>query len=356
MAIATYQTKQGRRYKAEMYANGKRIASKRGFQTKKEARDWLRDAEKAPVQPQHQRQTLITFEQLANAYLTEIQDRRKRNTYIYKRGTFRRVLAFSGYTTLLRDVTRDHLAEYLRIQKEERGEKAANCDLREISTLFKWGMKHGHTVHNPAISIESYATKSYVRYVPPAEDIAAVRMASTKEERQIIDTLYFTAARLSEVLGMTWEDVNFEARALRLWTSKRRGGNKEPRVLGIHDDLHGLLWGIWQERDKTNPYVFPNPLTGVPYHRISGFIRDLFKRVCERAGLEKPFTAHAIRHHVASRISDSHKATTRQIQKFLGHMNVRTTEIYLHELHVDHSILDAFNTPENTTSKAQNDT
>ncbi|MCG8530633.1 MAG: tyrosine-type recombinase/integrase [Desulfovibrionales bacterium] len=60
----------------------------------------------------------------------------------------------------------------------------------------------------------------------------------------------------------------------------------------------------------------------------------------------KLFTAHCIRHHVASRLADSRKATHRQIQMFLGHMNIRTTETYLHELDMDRDIVDAFDDPE----------
>lgn len=46
----------------------------------------------------------------------------------------------------------------------------------------------------------------------------------------------------------------------------------------------------------------------------------------------KTFTMHAIRHLVASILSDSHKASPRQIQAFLGHQRIDTTENYLHEI------------------------
>lgn len=356
MAVRQYKTKQGKRYQAELYIDGQRVGSKSGFETKKDAKEWLFEASRtwkaSALKP-----TPTAFSALANDYLTEISDRRKRNTYVYKRGTFRRVLAFLGGDISINDVTRETLISYLAAQKDERGAKAANCDLREISTLFNWAMKHGRMQTNPARPIEPYAEESYVRYVPPAEDIAAVRLAATAEERAIIDTLYYTAARLTEILTMTWEDVNFEARAVRLWTSKRRGGNREPRVIGMHNELYKVLWSLWETRDKSSQYVFTNPLTGDKYHRGSGFVRDLFKRACGRAGLERPFTAHCIRHHVASRLSDSRKATHRQIQQFLGHMNLRTTETYLHELQVDHDILNAFDLQApDEDSCAQNDT
>lgn len=343
MSINKYKTKKGVRYQAILHLKGKRIASKGGFETKRAAKRWLSEEETAWNLSAGATKTDMDFESLARVYLDEIEDRRKRNTYIYKRSTFRRIIEF--YDRLpLSEINRTVVAEYIRTQKDERGPKAANRDLKEMVTLFNWAIRQGLMMGNPARQVEPYAEETYVRYVPPAEDIAAARMAATPQERNVIDTLYYTAARLSEILEMTWEDVNFEAGAIRLWTSKRRGGNKEPRVLAMHNELQKLLKSMWNKRDTKSPYVFVNENNGQPFTRHTPFIRDLFSTVCKRAEIE-PFTAHCIRHHVASRLADSRKATARQIQLFLGHMNLKTTETYLHELQVDHDILTAFDDP-----------
>ncbi|OEU66211.1 MAG: hypothetical protein BA863_09215 [Desulfovibrio sp. S3730MH75] len=298
----------------------------------------------------------MDFELLASKYLDEIQDRKKRNTYIYKRSTFRRFISyFHPARVVLSELNLDIIANYHRAQKEARGPKAANCDLRELRTIFNWAIKRDHMIKNPARQVDYYSEEDFVRYVPPAEDISAVRMAATPEERLFFDALYFTAARLSEILNLTWEDINLESRAIRLWTSKRAAGNKQPRVLAIHDELYKLLSTAWDNRDKTSSYVFTNPLTGNPYTRHNAFVKDMFKRLCERANLERTFTAHCIRHHVASRIVDSRKATLRQLQSFLGHMNSKVTDKYVHELQVDHSIMDAFESSDPEADTAQNE-
>ncbi|WP_243546172.1 tyrosine-type recombinase/integrase [Pseudodesulfovibrio tunisiensis] len=348
MAVNKYKTKAGVRYQAILYVKGQRVAFKSGFKTKKDAKKWL-TKEEDQWQFSGSSRTAMDFEELADLYLDEVRDRRKRNTFIYKRSTFRRVLEYFNFRLPLKEINRDILAAYVRDQKKVRGSKAANCDLREIGTLFNWAIRRGHMIANPARQIEPYAEEAYVRYVPPAEDIAAVRMAANPEERRIFDTLYYTAARLSEILNLTWEDINFDAKVIRLWTSKRRDGNREARLLGMHPELEKVLRDAWKKRDPQSPYVFTNPQNGQKYTRHTEFIRLLFKRLCKKANLRKPFTAHCIRHHVASRFADSHKATHRQIQQFLGHMNLRTTETYLHELHVDHEILNAFDEEEKET-------
>jgi len=57
----------------------------------------------------------------------------------------------------------------------------------------------------------------------------------------------------------------------------------------------------------------------------------LMENLCARARV-KSFTFHSIRHHVASILKDSGKATVPQIQKFLRHRRMTTTENYLHDL------------------------
>ncbi|XPV77706.1 MAG: tyrosine-type recombinase/integrase [Desulfovibrio sp.] len=342
MSVNKYKTKAGIRYQGILHVQGTRVATQSGFLTKKEAKAWVHQEEQR-WDKDRPNVTRMDFVGLANLYLTEVKDRRKHNTYVYKRGTFRRVLSFFKNTRLsLNEISRNHIAAFHMEQKNKRGAKAANRDLKELVTIFNWANRQDYMTKNPARQVEPYAESSYVRYVPPTEDVEAVRLVATDQERQFIDALYFTAARLSEILELKWEDINFSSSAIRLWTSKRKGGNKEPRVLGMHRDLQEMLLEMWGTRDPSEPYVFINPHTGRKYTRHSDPVRLLFKRVCKRAGLAQPFTAHCIRHHVASRMADSRKATHRQIQQFLGHMNLRTTETYLHDLQVDHDILDTF--------------
>jgi integrase len=278
---------------------------------------------------------------LAGNYLSWVEPRRNRNTYIVKRSIVRRFLAWlPNPKTPASELSRHTISEYHHSALTERGPKAANRDLKEISIFFNWSIKEGYLFVNPCRNIEPFAEKSFARYVPPAQDLAAVRMAATVEERDIIDAIYYTAGRLGEVLALNWDDVNFDAGAIRLWTSKRRGGNKEPRILAMHPELSAMLRR--RHAEDLSEWVFPHP--DYPEHhytRHHAFIVGLFRNVCERAGV-KPFTAHCVRHFIASAMADSRKATSRQIQQFLGHMNLRTTEIYLHELRTDVDILGAF--------------
>jgi integrase len=116
---------------------------------------------------------------------------------------------------------------------------------------------------------------------------------------------------------------------IRLWTRKRRRSQLEQNLLPMTDKLHAVLCARWKERDTEALYVFHKNRRMLS--RDSDFIRHMMGRLCDRAGV-KPFGFHAIRHHVASVIEDSGKATMKEIQLFLRHKRQATTENYLHEM------------------------
>ena len=158
--------------------------------------------------------------------------------------------------------------------------------------------------------------------------ILKVLMAADPEDMDLIMVLYHTAGRTSEVLNLTWEDVNFEGRWVRLWTRKRRGGELQEDKLAMTDTLYNILWHRWNNRDKASAYVFHNE-DGSPYTYTQK--RYTMQRLCRKAGV-KTFGFHAIRHHVASILADSGKASLSQIQKMLRHRRMTTTDGYIKTL------------------------
>ena len=98
----------------------------------------------------------------------------------------------------------------------------------------------------------------------------------------------------------------------------------------MNGTLHEILSRRWEKRDKQSPYVFPDPRSG----EQASYQRSLMKSLCEKAGV-KEFGFHAIRHHVASLLNDTGKASMKQIQRLLRHRRQNTTEVYLHSIDND---------------------
>ena len=95
--------------------------------------------------------------------------------------------------------------------------------------------------------------------------------------------------------------------------------------------LYHVLHNRWKRRDKTNPYVF---------HFSGHKLRYMMERLCKRAEV-KPFGFHALRRYVASVLADTHKVSSKTIQRILRHKNVSTTERYIQNINHDlESIMD----------------
>ena len=308
---------QGRQHKRE------------GFKTKDEAAAWMA-AEKRRLRNLPRDSTPTTsFAGLATRYVEHCKARMQQNTWRAKQLYFIRFLDFLHADPPIDSITKIQLLDFLESIRLKLGNKNANRHRKDIKALFTWGALHDLVKANPVKAIQPFPEERTIKYVPPAEDIDKVLMAANQEEMDLLICIYHTGGRIGEILKLAWEDVNFEKKSITLWTRKRRGGQLEPDPLAIGAKLLDVLMRRWGERNKETPYVFHRK-DGKPY-TYDGKPRRLMGRLCEKAGV-KSFGYHAIRHHVASIIADSGKATLGQIQKFLRHRRQATTEGYLHEL------------------------
>ncbi|MDH5525652.1 MAG: site-specific integrase [Desulfobulbaceae bacterium] len=88
---------------------------------------------------------------------------------------------------------------------------------------------------------------------------------------------------------------------------------------------------MWNRINKNYPWVFADKEGKQLTYSTK---RYMMERLCKKAGI-KPFSFHAIRHHVASILSDSGKASLGQIQKLLRHRRSTTTDNYLKTLNTN---------------------
>ena len=95
-----------------------------------------------------------------------------------------------------------------------------------------------------------------------------------------------------------------------------------------------------------------HPNYGKPYTQRRRILRSL----CKRAGV-RYFSYHALRRFVALVLADRHKVSSKQIQRFLRHKNLRTTEVHIHSLTDDlrqtADLLSETNLPEGFTRRGK---
>lgn len=164
---------------------------------------------------------------------------------------------------------------------------------------------------------------------PPADLLGPVL-------RVIILTAAMTGIRQSELLGLRWRDIDWEAQRIRVRNAYVRGeysaeGKSDlstRRSVPMADRLAREIdrWSRRSFHAGPDDLVFAHPSTGRPDDRSK--VTKRFKAACVDAGV-RPIRFHDLRHTFATRLAASGESL-RTIQEFLGHADAKTTQIYAH--------------------------
>lgn len=152
----------------------------------------------------------------------------------------------------------------------------------------------------------------------------------TRRDRAIIEVLYGTGARISEVAGLGLSDLDLDARLLRLM-----GKGRKERIVPLGRAATNALVE-WLQDGR------PRFAAAGPAHRSDAdaiFLGRRGRRMTrsgvwrrirlhgDRAGLGETLTPHALRHSCATHMLD-HGADIRTVQELLGHASISTTQVY----------------------------
>lgn len=148
-----------------------------------------------------------------------------------------------------------------------------------------------------------------------------------KRDRAILELLYASGMRLSEVAGLNLSSINLNTREIRVWGK----GAKERVVLMGQPAAQALRVYLSEGRpkllkSKETPALFLNKSGG----RLSvRSIDDLLQRYSRQAGLPDRITPHVLRHTFATHMLEG-GADLRVVQELLGHSRLATTQVYTH--------------------------
>lgn len=156
------------------------------------------------------------------------------------------------------------------------------------------------------------------------EQLAAYLKALDEEEDQdaaaFLRLELLTGMRRGAVMGLMWQDCNFENDSITLRGETAKSGKTK------HIPMASAVKSILQAINRTGDYVFPGK-DGGPRKDF----RRIAQRVRDKAGLPKDFRYnHGLRHTFASALASSGKVTLQQIKDLLTHDSVAMTLRYTH--------------------------
>lgn len=208
----------------------------------------------------------------------------------------------------------------------------ANRDLVVLRSIFNYAVEHNYLDKNPARFIKAFPTEKRSKYIPPVKDVLRVLNIAPQDRKDMIRLQYMLMARTNEIESLTWGAVNFKDRTVTLYTRKSKGGNLRPQIKNMTKEVYEILQRLFKSREEKAQLVIPS--------RITGEVRDdthWLRKLCIKAKV-KPFGTHALRHMAASDLMQE-GISLKLIQQGLGHANIRTTDIYLHNLEDDKAAL-----------------
>jgi integrase/recombinase XerD len=234
----------------------------------------------------------------------------------------------------LQKVTPEILSAYIRLLYDL-GFAATSIQrtVSSIKSFFAFAAVEGYIASDPTELLESPKKTRGLPSVLSVEEVEAIINAVDLEQkngirdRAIIETLYATGMRVSELCAFTMEQLLEKERLVRVIGK----GSKE-RIVPIGGSaLYWIAQYLEKERGLlARPYsgsvLFLN-FRGRGFSRMG--IWKLVQRYAEEGGVKKELSPHTFRHSFATHLLEG-GADIRTVQEMLGHSNIVTTEIYTH--------------------------
>lgn len=200
-----------------------------------------------------------------------------------------------------------------------------------IRSFFRFLHREGHLSSNPALGLVRpkqdrrlpafLSVEQATRLVeaPQGEGFAACR------DRAILETLYSTGLRVSELVGLKIRDADLIGGTLRV-IGKGRKERLAPVGSYSVQAIRRYLKTLGREIDLPDRPLFRNFRRGALTDRS---VRRILNRYLAQAGTAMKISPHALRHSFATHLLDR-GADLRAVQELLGHSSLTTTQVYTH--------------------------
>ncbi len=231
------------------------------------------------------------------------------------------------------DVDRAHVLNYILYLKE-RG-YASSTVARKVAaakSFFHFLVADGALRDTPTAAVNSPPVGKHLPHpLSPGEvarllaEPAKSNTSKASRDRALLELMYATGMRASEVIGLEVNAVDLETGTVRCLGK----GNKE-RILPLYERARKAIMAylengrtrLLQGQDETALFVNHR---GRPLTRQGLWL--IVKEYAAAAGIERRVTPHTLRHSFATHMLDG-GAGLREVQQLLGHANISSTQVY----------------------------
>jgi len=230
----------------------------------------------------------------------------------------------------------DEARAYLAYLSEKAYSKATIA--RKLATLrsfYKFLVKTNRCGSNPLSAIRTpkqekklprfleYHEVKRLLETPPTDSWLGAR------DRAILETLYSTGIRVSELVSLNMDDIDFLSEVIHI-----RGKGKKERITPISSSALQAIQHYMEFRNKRaqNNTHFDSRVLFVNKHghRLSTrSVRRKMDKYLKMAGLDPAISPHTLRHSFATHMLNN-GADLRSVQELLGHQSLSTTQVYTH--------------------------
>lgn len=215
---------------------------------------------------------------------------------------------------------------YLYSYQNER--KISNRTLEQyrqyISHFFTWAFDEEYITKNPSKSIKAIKFESKPRQALTQIELEYIRKGcSTVKDRAIVEMLYSTGCRVSELANLKKSDIDWDKKSIHLLGK----GNKH-RTSFINAKAEIAIKDYLSTRQDNNDSLFVSdrkPYKPMKKDGIEKIVRKISKR--SEGNINKKVTPHILRHTTAT-IAIQNGMPVEDIKELLGHTKVDTTMIY----------------------------
>lgn len=232
----------------------------------------------------------------------------------------------------LESVTHVDVRLFLARMKEKKFSKRTVA--RKMATLrsfFKFLCREGYIKSNPAIGLHTpklerrlplfLDTDQVVKLIesPDVSEVYGLR------DRAILETLYSSGIRVSELVGLNRDNVDFIGGVLKVY-----GKGKKERLAPIGDRALRAIRHYLEKLNISNIKEKKAVFVNKSRRRMSDrAVRRIVAKYIRKTSLNEKISPHSLRHSFATHLLDR-GADLRSVQELLGHENLSTTQIYTH--------------------------